>query len=98
MAGQDCGPLSGPGHRHAAVSHRELTTVPTTTMTTVGRPDTPPRRAIRRGTFTRVKDLIAAIETFVDGWNQRCEPFVWTKTADEILAKSHRKKTSNTRR
>jgi transposase len=55
------------------------------------------RQAIRRGTFTSVKDLIAAIETFIDGWNQRCEPFVWTKTADEILTKSRRKKTSNTR-
>jgi transposase len=54
------------------------------------------RQAIRRGTFTSVKDLIAAIETFIDGWNERCQPFVWTKTADEILAKAHRKKTSNT--
>jgi transposase len=43
------------------------------------------RQAIRRGTFTSVKDLIAAIETFIDGWNERCRPFVWTKTADEIL-------------
>jgi transposase len=55
------------------------------------------RQAIRRGTFTSVKDLIAAIETFIDGWNERCEPFVWTKTADEILTKANRKKTSNTR-
>ncbi len=45
------------------------------------------RQAIRRGTFTSVKDLIAAIETFIDGWNDRCQPFVWTKTADEILTK-----------
>src|SRR6185437_13607557 len=37
------------------------------------------RQAIRRGTFTSVKDLIAAIETFIDGWNDRCQPFVWTK-------------------
>jgi transposase len=43
------------------------------------------RQAIRRGTFTSVKDLIAAIETFIDGWNDRCEPFVWTKTADQII-------------
>ena len=43
------------------------------------------RQAIRRGTFTSVKDLIAAIETFIDGWNERCEPFVWTKTADQII-------------
>ena len=39
------------------------------------------RQAIRRGTFTSVKDLIAAIETFIDAWNDRCHPFVWTKTA-----------------
>ena len=43
------------------------------------------RQAIRRGTFTSVKDLVAAIETFIDGWNERCQPFVWTKTADQIL-------------
>ena len=43
------------------------------------------RQAIRRGTFTSVKDLIGAIETFIDGWNERCHPFVWTKTADQIL-------------
>ena len=43
------------------------------------------RQAIRRGTFTSVKDLITAIENFIDAWNERCEPFVWTKTADEIL-------------
>lgn len=46
------------------------------------------RQAIRRGTFTSVKDLIAAIEAFIDGWNERCEPFVWTKTADQILEKA----------
>jgi transposase len=55
------------------------------------------RQAIRRGTFTSVKDLIAAIETFIDAWNDRCQPFVWTKTADEILTKANRKFTSNTR-
>jgi transposase len=55
------------------------------------------RQAIRRGTYTSVKDLIAAIEAFIDGWNDRCQPFVWTKTADEILTKAHRKPTSNTR-
>ena len=55
------------------------------------------RQAIRRGTFTSVKDLIAAIETFIDAWNDRCQPFVYTKTADEILTKANRKVTSNTR-
>ncbi len=43
------------------------------------------RQAIRRGTFTSVKDLVAAIGTFIDGWNDRCQPFVWTKTADQLL-------------
>jgi hypothetical protein len=33
------------------------------------------RQAIRRGSFTSVKDLIAAIEAFTDGWNDRCHPF-----------------------
>jgi len=35
-----------------------------------------------------VPDLIAAIRQFIDAWNERCEPFVWTKTADEVLAKA----------
>ena len=43
------------------------------------------RQAIRRGTFTSVADLVTAIGNFIDGWNDRCEPFVWTKTADQIL-------------
>jgi transposase len=48
------------------------------------------RQAIRRGTFTSVKDLIAAIEIFIDAWNERCEPFIWTKTADDIIKKAVR--------
>ena len=55
------------------------------------------RQAIRRGSFGSVKDLIAAIGTFIDGWNERCHPFVWTKDADTILAKAKRKTTSDTR-
>jgi len=43
------------------------------------------RQAIRRGTFTSVKDLIGAIEIFIDAWNERCQPFTWTKTADQII-------------
>jgi hypothetical protein len=37
------------------------------------------RQAIRRGSFGSVKDLIAAIGAFIDGWNERCHPFVWTQ-------------------
>jgi transposase len=54
------------------------------------------RQAIHRGTFGSVKDLNAKIRAFVDGWNDRCHPFVWTKTADEILKKANRQNTSNT--
>ena len=43
------------------------------------------RQAIRRGTFHSVPDLVAAIRRFIDGWNERCHPFWWTKTADELL-------------
>jgi len=46
------------------------------------------RQAIRRGAFTSVKDLITAIENYIDGWNERCQPFTWTKTADEIFARA----------
>jgi transposase len=55
------------------------------------------RQAIRRGTFTSVSDLIEAITGFIEGWNERCQPFVWTKDADTIIAKAHRKPTSGTR-
>lgn len=47
------------------------------------------RQAIRRGVFTSVKDLNQKIRQFIDGWNERKHPFVWTKTADEILAKAN---------
>ena len=56
------------------------------------------RQAIRRGTFTSVKELVAAIERFIDGWNERCHPFVWTKTADDILTHAtRRQRTSDAR-
>ena len=35
------------------------------------------RQAIRRGTFTSVRELIDAIETFIDAWNDRCKPLVY---------------------
>ena len=45
------------------------------------------RQAIRRGTFTSVKDLTTAIGRFIDAYNDRCQPFSWTKNADELLAR-----------
>jgi transposase len=46
------------------------------------------RQAIRRGTFTSVADLEAAIGTYIDAWNDRATPFTWTKDADTILAEA----------
>jgi transposase len=45
------------------------------------------RQAIRRGTFKSVKELTAAIGSFIDAYNQRCQPFAWTKNPDELIAK-----------
>jgi transposase len=55
------------------------------------------RQAIRRGTFGSVRELIQAITRFIDGWNERCEPFIWTKDANTIITKAHRKSTFSTR-
>jgi transposase len=54
------------------------------------------RQAIHRGTFTSVKDLNTKIRNFITGWNDRCHPFVWTKTPDQILKKANRHQTSET--
>jgi transposase len=43
-------------------------------------------KRIRRGIFRSVKELEAAIREYLDIHNERPKPFVWTKTADEILA------------
>ena len=43
---------------------------------------------VRRGVYHDVPELIAAIEHYIAGYNQRAQPFVWTKTADKILAKA----------
>jgi transposase len=53
------------------------------------------RQAIRRGSFDSVDQLVEKIRTFIDGWNDRCHPFTWTKTADEILPHATRQRTSD---
>ena len=44
-------------------------------------------KALRRGVFHSVPDLIDAIETFLAAHNDDPKPFVWTASADAILAK-----------
>jgi transposase len=47
-------------------------------------------KAIRRGVFHSVPDLIAAIEAYLQAHNDDPKPFVWTATAEDILAKVRR--------
>jgi transposase len=47
-------------------------------------------KAIRRGVFHSVPDLVAAIEAYLTTHNHDPKPFVWTATAEAILAKVNR--------
>jgi len=47
-------------------------------------------KAIRRGVFRSVPDLIAAIEAYLDANNASPKPFIWCATAEAILAKVRR--------
>lgn len=47
-------------------------------------------KRIRRGTFNSVPELIAAIEDYIKTNNENPKPFMWTKTADEIIEKVNR--------
>src|SRR5215204_1195879 len=40
---------------------------------------------LRRGTHRSVRELERAIQGWIDTWNTNPRPFVWTKTADQIL-------------
>jgi hypothetical protein len=54
------------------------------------------RRGIRRGAFTSVRALVDATQSFLDHWNDDRKPFVWVKTAFEILATLHRQRSHET--
>jgi transposase len=43
------------------------------------------RRKIKRGTHRSVRELNADIRSWLSSWNDDPRPFVWTKTADQIL-------------
>jgi hypothetical protein len=47
-------------------------------------------KAIRRGMFASVPDLITAIEAYLDADNHDPTPLVWTADAQSILGKVHR--------
>jgi len=47
-------------------------------------------KAIRRGVFHSVPDLIAAIDAYLQANNENPEPFIWTATTESILEKVRR--------
>jgi transposase len=47
-------------------------------------------KALRRGVFGSVPDLIAAVERYLQATNNDPKPFIWTATAESILAKVRR--------
>ena len=47
-------------------------------------------KALRRGVFHSVPDLITSIEDYMKVHNNEPKPFVWTATAESILTKVRR--------
>jgi transposase len=48
------------------------------------------QRAIKRGSFDSVAQLVKTIETFIERYNASSSPFVWVATAESIFAKLER--------
>ncbi|MEX1258203.1 MAG: IS630 family transposase [Gemmatimonadota bacterium] len=48
------------------------------------------QKAIRRGSFSSVGQLVDRIRHFTDSYNPDAQPFLWTATADSILHKIQR--------
>ena len=53
------------------------------------------KQQVRRGVYHDVPELIAAIKHFIQGYNGRAQPFVWTKTAEDVLAKAIKGQTTS---
>ena len=49
---------------------------------------------LRRGVFRDVMELVNAIDQYVDLHNEKPKPFIWTKSANDILEKVKRARTS----
>lgn len=54
------------------------------------------RKQVRRGTYASVPELVAAIKRFIAAHNEHAKPFVWTKSAEQILERAVRQETSGT--
>jgi transposase len=51
-------------------------------------------KRLRRGVFTSVDDLAQAITTWAEHWNDDPKPFIWKATAEDIIAKVQRGRTT----
>jgi len=49
------------------------------------------RKSVRRGSFPSVKALIRHIRAYIDHWNERPTPFIWTKEPADIIRKAVRR-------
>ena len=47
-------------------------------------------KAVRRGSFASIPDLVSSIEEFIVAWNRDPKPFIWQARAEDILAKIER--------
>ena len=45
------------------------------------------QKGVRRGAFRSVRDLQRAIASFLEHWNARPTPFVWTASVERTLEK-----------
>ncbi len=48
------------------------------------------QKRIRRGVFKTVKELVAAIDHYLDQRNQHPKPFIWTASVQTVLEKVRR--------
>src|SRR3954468_11072449 len=51
-------------------------------------------KRLRRGRFTSVADLTEALTVWAEHWNAEPKPFIWKATADDIIAKVQRGRTT----
>ena len=50
------------------------------------------RKSVRRGNFVSVKNVVQHISHYIEHWNERPTPFVWTKTPAHIIRKALRRR------
>jgi transposase len=54
------------------------------------------RRCLDRGMFCSLDELSSALEDWIKLWNEYARPFKWTKTPDQIIVRSGRRRGQRT--